>query len=238
MAGRSSRPPDGYDSATLAHDILTVLDKLAIGRVVLVGHSFAGAEMTTFAATSPARVQALVYLESAYDFTVQPSTPLPQQVPSAQELASVAGMNDYLQRTLGMRFPESEWRATSQWDTGGAYCGSNTSNDVYQKALKAVDHPLFDKVTAPALAIYAPSDTRSVFPNYDNFDGENKARAERYAAELQARADSSMARFRVDMTHGRVVVLNPANHAVFFSNEADVVRLIRGFVAEVVDVRK
>src|SRR5579864_6385090 len=115
----SGRPEDGYDSATLAHDIGVVLDRLAVPRAVLIGHSAAGAEISAFAVSAPERVLALVYLDSAYDFTVQPKTPLPQQVPTTDERSSLAGMNRFLKRTLGMEFPEGEWQATSEFNHDG-----------------------------------------------------------------------------------------------------------------------
>jgi pimeloyl-ACP methyl ester carboxylesterase len=67
--GRSGHPEHGYDADTLANDILKMIDHLKIGRVILVGHSIAGGEMTRFASTFPSRVLALLYLDAAYDRT-------------------------------------------------------------------------------------------------------------------------------------------------------------------------
>ncbi|HTR79234.1 MAG TPA: alpha/beta hydrolase, partial [Gemmatimonadaceae bacterium] len=47
--GASSHPDTGYSIPTLAHDIKVVLDSLHLGRVDVMGHSFAGQEMTHFA---------------------------------------------------------------------------------------------------------------------------------------------------------------------------------------------
>src|SRR5438874_1083672 len=43
--GASSRPRERYDSATLTHDILTVLDSLGVRRATFVAHSFGGSEL-------------------------------------------------------------------------------------------------------------------------------------------------------------------------------------------------
>jgi pimeloyl-ACP methyl ester carboxylesterase len=48
--GSSSRPASGYDTTTRARDILSVADHFKLNRVVLVGHSIAGDELTKFAA--------------------------------------------------------------------------------------------------------------------------------------------------------------------------------------------
>jgi pimeloyl-ACP methyl ester carboxylesterase len=66
--GPSDKPVDGYDTDTLAHDIRGFLDALHLDRVVLLGHSIAGAEMTRFAGLYPRRVVKLVYLDSALDY--------------------------------------------------------------------------------------------------------------------------------------------------------------------------
>lgn len=65
---KSDRPEGGYDADTLVEDIRALLDRLGIDRAALVGHSFAGVEMTRFAARYPTRVGRLIYLDSAYDY--------------------------------------------------------------------------------------------------------------------------------------------------------------------------
>ncbi len=69
--GRSSQPASGYEPDSLAHDIRVLLDTLGAGRAHLVGHSFAGVEITRFAARYPERVGKLVYLDAAYDRQMQ-----------------------------------------------------------------------------------------------------------------------------------------------------------------------
>jgi hypothetical protein len=68
--GQESSGPSAsvYDLGALADDIRGFLDALGIRRATLVGHSIAGAEMTMFAAKYPARLNALVYLDAAYDY--------------------------------------------------------------------------------------------------------------------------------------------------------------------------
>jgi pimeloyl-ACP methyl ester carboxylesterase len=66
--GPSDKPPTGYDTDTLAEDIHAFLDAKRIERVILIGHSIAGAEMTRFAALYSERLSKLVYLDSALDY--------------------------------------------------------------------------------------------------------------------------------------------------------------------------
>ena len=66
--GKSSVPQDGYDTDHLSEDVLRVLDALKLKRVILVGHSIAGLEMSAFAFHYPERVLGLVYLDTTYLF--------------------------------------------------------------------------------------------------------------------------------------------------------------------------
>src|SRR4051812_42429797 len=65
--GESSHPEKGYSIARLALDIRTVMDSLHLAQVELVGHSFAGQEMTHFAFAWPTRIHKMVYLDGAFD---------------------------------------------------------------------------------------------------------------------------------------------------------------------------
>ena len=66
--GQSSKPADGYDYATLADDLATVLDKLDLRDVVLVGHSMGAGEVVRYLARHGARRISRVLL-------VAPTTP-------------------------------------------------------------------------------------------------------------------------------------------------------------------
>ena len=65
--GQSAKPKTGYDTFTLIEDIRAFLDLKKVTRVILVGYSLAGNELTEFATLYPHRVIKLVYLDAAYD---------------------------------------------------------------------------------------------------------------------------------------------------------------------------
>lgn len=67
--GESDKPKDGYDASTRVEDIRQFLDTLHVLKVILIGHSMAGDELTLFASRYPRRVVKLVYLDAAYDRT-------------------------------------------------------------------------------------------------------------------------------------------------------------------------
>ncbi|MDH3207961.1 MAG: alpha/beta hydrolase [Gemmatimonadota bacterium] len=65
--GQSGIPGEPFDVDVLAEDLRVILDSLGIERTNLLGASFAGAEITRFAALYPERVERLIYLEAHYE---------------------------------------------------------------------------------------------------------------------------------------------------------------------------
>ena len=65
--GYSSKPDFGFDTPRLAQDVLQVMDAMRLEKVVLVGHSIAGDELTWLGGHHPDRIAALIYLDAAYD---------------------------------------------------------------------------------------------------------------------------------------------------------------------------
>jgi pimeloyl-ACP methyl ester carboxylesterase len=65
--GVSSHPATGYSADRLGDDVLAVLDALKLQKPILVGHSFAGEELSSVGTRYPQRIAGLIYLEAAYD---------------------------------------------------------------------------------------------------------------------------------------------------------------------------
>jgi pimeloyl-ACP methyl ester carboxylesterase len=63
----SSAPPGGYGFARLAEDVVRVMDAMGMNQAVVVGESFAGAEMHVLGARHAARIRGLVYVDAAFD---------------------------------------------------------------------------------------------------------------------------------------------------------------------------
>ncbi|MEM9558145.1 MAG: alpha/beta hydrolase [Acidobacteriota bacterium] len=62
-SGDSSKPAEGYDQRTLAHDVVAALDSLAIDRVHLVGHDIGGMVAFAFAHEHGERLLSLTILD-------------------------------------------------------------------------------------------------------------------------------------------------------------------------------
>jgi pimeloyl-ACP methyl ester carboxylesterase len=64
--GASSFSASEPGGGRLGEDVLAVVDALKLNRPVLVGHSIAGAELSSIATSRPDRVAGLVYLDAGY----------------------------------------------------------------------------------------------------------------------------------------------------------------------------
>ena len=122
-ASASRRTRDsGYDTPRLVEDIRAALERLHLGRVILIGHSIAGEEMTlsrgeasrsrcrSSSISTPRTIASLG--DSLIDevFAVPPDVPARPQ-PSAADTATAAGYVEFVHRTRGVNIPESDIRA-------------------------------------------------------------------------------------------------------------------------------
>lgn len=64
--GASSKPDSGYSADRLGDDVLVVIEALKLDGPVLVGHSIAGAELSSVGSRYPQKVAGLVYLDAAW----------------------------------------------------------------------------------------------------------------------------------------------------------------------------
>lgn len=231
--GESSHPGGGYDTPRLVDDIREVIDHLHLGRVILIGHSIAGEEMTRFAATDPERIAKVVYLDAAYDrvaadsmlsvvFPVPPNVP-PAPAPTSTDTATPAAYVAFVRRTRGVNIPEADIRMRFRYDGW-----NEVSNFAYQ-AIKS-EHPRYRSVRAPALAIYAVTDTVSQLEPWQRDDVEHAAAWQEVTRGIESISRKLRAQFRVEVAHGGVVEIHGAHHWLFVSNRDEVVSAVRRFL--------
>jgi pimeloyl-ACP methyl ester carboxylesterase len=65
--GGSAKPAEGYSLAAHDADLLGLVDRLGIGRAVLIGHSLGAGIAVRFAAHHPERVERVVLLDGGFD---------------------------------------------------------------------------------------------------------------------------------------------------------------------------
>src|SRR5262245_51209687 len=108
--GRSDSPSGPYDQHTLVEDLRQLLDRLDISRTSLLGWSMGGNEETEFAGRYPERVDKLVYLEAAYDWSYSKyQSDFPALSPTASDLQSLDAYRVWYRRT---------WFGDTPWTSG------------------------------------------------------------------------------------------------------------------------
>src|SRR5215813_15548101 len=85
--GASSVPASGYGADRLGDDVLAVIEKLAISKPVLAGHSLGGEELSSIGSRHPEKVAGLVYLDAGYSYAfyaagIEPYPPYEPPPPS------------------------------------------------------------------------------------------------------------------------------------------------------------
>lgn len=238
--GESDHSESGYDTATLVEDLRLALDSLKIARVHLVGHSVAGDEISGFAARYPDRVGKLVYLDAAYDraelrriltmsLLTNPKPPAPPK-PNRNDISSVANYSQYLERIYGVRWPEAEVRATKRFDANGRYIEEVTNGSTGLKILQGEEHPDYNKIAAPALALYAIQE--SMEQAYPWPFGSPLARLNAWnwhTGRWKPFVKTQVERFEKEVAAGQVVRI-AGNHYLFLTQEDEIVARIKSFL--------
>jgi non-heme chloroperoxidase len=233
--GESSfaEPASGAD--TFGDDVLAVLDALKLDRPVVAGHSIGGQELSSIGTRYPNRVSALVYLDAAFAYAFDngkvptfeeiskigfPQTPPPADA----DLATFDALRQYYLRVLGFTYPESELRqkrsATPEGRVGPMrpFPGGRFLTAGMKQYVQIRTPSLF-LVSSQSPGRWVEASTDPVI----------KAQI----AGLSAFKDRQAKALEEGLPGARVVRLPGANHYVFLSNEADVLREMRAFLARV-----
>ncbi len=236
--GRSSQPPDS-DAATLVSDLRIVLDSLRLPRVILVGHSIAGEELTGFAVSYPDRCEALIYLDAAYDrsssalLKALAKLPWPARPPmTSADSASVAAVKAYYERTDGVRMLEGDARAVFRFDSAGRFVFEDSlAKRMIGRLVSHLFSPPYQRLTCPSLAIYAvPDSPGALVPWYTLLDSAGRAQADRLLPLSQAWNRATRTQYRQNAPLAHIVEIHNAHHYVFESNRAQTLSAMRTFL--------
>jgi non-heme chloroperoxidase len=231
--GESSRPDSGYDQATLAADVIAVLDTMGIRKAVLVGHSIGGYELTHIGAKYPERVIGLIYLDGGADPVSADSIRrahaaelaaldgLPKPPPAVNpppldaDSASPKAAWAYRVRNGLTDNTESAVRAAYFYEGFNPYLANKSP--VPPKMLAEIRRggpTPFAKVTAPALFIMAGPDSI------------------RHPTDVNWVITREQREYIVrQLTGSRMVTIPGARHLIFFSHPDEVERLMKEFLS-------
>ena len=230
--GESSFAPVTAGAATFGDDVLAVLDALKLEKPILAGHSIAGQELSSIGTRFPNRVAALVYFDAAYPYAFDngqvptfeeiSAIGFPQRPPPSEaDLATFDALRQYNVRMLGFSYPEGELRQKYSVTTEGRVGPQRTfagGRSLLTTVTKFVD------IRTPALFLVSAQDPGRWA------DSSADPNVRQQVAGLQAVLARQAKAIEAGIPGARVVQLPHANHYVFLSNAADVLREMRAFV--------
>ena len=234
--GQSDKPETGYDTETLVADVRQFLDALNISRVVLVGHSLAGDELTRFAGAHPDRVIKLVYLDAAYDRASLPEIMKqrpPELSPTKTDMESLDSFRRWVSR---MSFWSDAWEANLRdmmvWSPDGKTLREAKPGKVSRLLMQGTvdSHPDYTKIRSPALNIAVFGFNSRLSDFVQTLPDATRAKAQAALNKTKEFQQQQIEQFRKELPSARVVVLTNADHHCFIEREADVFREMRKFL--------
>lgn len=243
--GDSSAPTpndNNYSSDRLGDDVLAVIDALKLQKPVLVGHSIAGEELSSIGSRHPEKVSGLIYLDAGFPYAfydrvhgdpqldmldtrnrieqLLPFDPTGQKQPIEALLETLPQLEKDLQNQLKTLQAISPPTTNSPLPASPPPPSASAAVAIFNGQHK------YTEIKAPCLAIFAvPHDPNSnaILPT----DPAHHAAA--VAADLERTTNLSNA-FAAGVPSAQVVRLPNADHYVFNSNEAEVLRAMNDFL--------
>jgi pimeloyl-ACP methyl ester carboxylesterase len=237
--GASSAPVSGYGADRLGDDVLAVMESFNIVRPVLVGESLGGEELSSVGSRYPDRVAGLVYLDAGYQYAfdngkgittaeleeLQRSVAALMPAQEESDRASFTALQAWYKRVLDVTPPEAELRQSFNVGPNGRVGMARIQPDYITKLLAGVQK--YTTIRTPILAMFAVP--QEIFGPLGRDVQDARLRQTIDAAntlmEKQAKA------FEEGVPTARVVRIQHAKHLIFMSNESDVLREMREFIA-------
>lgn len=245
-SGYSSKPDFGYDTPRLSQDVLQVMDALHLDKVLLVGHSIAGEELTWLGGHHPERFSGLVYLDAAYDRStaraqnsrqralngiLPPEPPIPPEA-----LRDYQSFSKLLVGRGWVRLTEGELIAF--WNVDKPFLAGTPATDwrTQEAIMAAVQAPDYTALKIPALAVYAFEDPNKPPPPwYDANDAELKATLTELGGINAEFRRKNIELFRRGVENGQILELQNASHYLIQSNQQQVLEAVEAFAAQLSD---
>lgn len=230
--GASSKPAPAngnYSADRLGDDVLAVMQALHIERPVLVGHSMAGEELSSIGSRFPEKVSGLIYLDAATGFAfydpAHPSMEIEMNGIKKRIEEIEAGGVDEQQKLLELEAATTKFVAVlHQSNAEIANLPPLPPRSPISAALN-FGQEKYTSIPVASLAIFACPH------NWDRFPG-SPARKAALLADDTARCTAWADAFSRGVPSARVVRIPNADHYVYNSNEAEVVREMNGFLTK------
>jgi pimeloyl-ACP methyl ester carboxylesterase len=238
--GQSGFSPESYGADRLGDDVLAVLDALNLRKPILVGHSLGGEELSSVATRYPSRVAALVYLDAAYPYAFDngkgptwkefedakkrmPNPPPPSE--SDPSLASFAALQQASLHAMGFTYPEGELRQQFTTTPDGRV---GKQRDFPGDALMLQGMKKYANIPVRVLAIFAIPHAHAKWMA-DSANPKVREAAKAFWAAEDALTTRQAKAFEEGVPTAHVIRLHGADHYVYLSSEADVLREMKTF---------
>ena len=234
--GDSSVPDSGYGADRLGDDVLAVIEELKLNRTVLAGHSIAGEELSSIGSRRPEKVAGLIYLDAGYQYafynpahgnlildSLDVQKKLEQLRPGKEPQDTKPLMRELLQTSLPQLEKDLQEQLKDVESRGPA---PNMPPPKFPAAVTGImeGEQKYTEVHAPVLLIYA-------VPHSGGPPLKDPAMQAAREARDEANTNAQAQAFASAVPQAVVVKLPHANHYVFDSNEADVLREMDAFIA-------
>jgi pimeloyl-ACP methyl ester carboxylesterase len=241
--GNSDYPETGYDADTLVEDIRQFMDRLNIDKAILAGHSLAGVELTHFAATYPARVEALIYLDALDDRRGIPSideqNPL-RKIEIKKEVSSPHTLEEYI-ADMKRDYPTLAEVWSDLWDEEISHEVKVNEDGIFVDKMPAS----VEKMMIENLSIgYTPKTVETEIPTLSFFVRTPQKLSDVYTEEQKAAfyefhrtveepfRKSLISEFQSRFPHANIFVIPQGHHYCFIAQEDLVYEEMRKFLLE------
>ncbi len=239
--GASDQPDSEYNNATLARDIVALLDSRGIEKASFAGHSFAGHEMCQLAEAHPDRVEKLVFLDALYRMTEEDGvlfgeSPLPPSDPPPETFESVAAFcEDFVTRYATYRRLRSP-----RWDALWGLSLEETSDGRFRDRIRPETarklfegrnalQPDYTAIRCPVLAFYAFQDES--WSLSDDADEALRRAMKEHIEQVNARFKRRCIKSaRAEIADIVIVEFDDTSHYCFLDREADVIEAMKRFL--------
>ena len=241
--GASSAPDpvgDHYAADRLGDDVLSVLGQMKIQTPVLIGHSFAGEELSSIGSRFPNRVAGLVYLDAANRYAFSPehrgdfridTLELRRELNASLDAISPAEARKAIARLQAMllQFQADLSEQKKLLDTAPEMSAKDYAEQMRDRSTPAgqIEKAALDgerrytELKCPVLAIFALPHDHGLAP------GTKRDAVDAWEMQTFGRLADS---FEASVPTARVVRIAHAKHAVFESNGTEVVNEIDRFI--------
>jgi pimeloyl-ACP methyl ester carboxylesterase len=233
--GASSKPAptsDNYAADRLGDDVLAVIDALKLNRPVLIGHSMAGEELSSIGSRYPEKVAGLVYLDAGYPWAYydrahgDPWLDMLDVKKRLDALRSGAVYDRQFVQGLSISITQLEKDLPEEVNRLAPMAGTPSSPPPPISLAMLFGEQKYTEIRVPILAIFA------VPHNLDDVLRNNPTDKAAMAAADLAHTSALANAFEAGVPSAHVVRLPNADHYVFNSNEADVLREMNTFLAK------